>query len=66
MTFFSNSSFPMYSRADMAYILAAISSIDYNFANKNSFLLDGIFSIDMLQITDVDEVVPTGTLPRCR
>jgi hypothetical protein len=54
VTYFSNSSFPVYSSSDMAYILAAISSIDYNFANNNSFLLNGVFSIDMLEVTDFD------------
>jgi hypothetical protein len=48
-TFFSDSSFPIYSRSHVAYILAAVSSIDYNFANNNSFLLNGVFSIDMLE-----------------
>jgi hypothetical protein len=33
-------------------ILRAVSSIDYTFANKNSFLLNGEFSIYMLENTD--------------
>jgi len=48
---FSSSSFPVYSSADLASILTAISSIDYAFANKNSFLLNGVFQIDMLENT---------------
>jgi Tectonin domain len=51
VTFFSDSSFPIYSRSDVAYLLASASSIDYNFANNNSFLLNGVFSIDMLENT---------------
>jgi hypothetical protein len=50
-TVFSDSSFPVYSRSDVAYILAAISSIDYDFAKSNSFLLNGEFQIDMLENT---------------
>jgi hypothetical protein len=49
VTDFSNSSFPTYSRSDEAYILASASAIDYNFANNNSFLSNGVFSIDMLE-----------------
>ncbi len=52
VTFFSDSSFPIYSRSDVAYILGVASSIDYNFANNNSFLVNGVFSIDMLEVTD--------------
>jgi hypothetical protein len=52
VTEFPNTSFPFYSRSVMAYILQALSSIDYTFANKNSFLLKGVFSIDMLEVTD--------------
>jgi len=48
-TFFSASSFPTYSLADVADILTSISSIDYTFANGNSFLLNGVFQIDMLE-----------------
>jgi len=54
VTYFGDSSFPIYTRSDVAYILAAVSSIDYNLANSNSFLLNGIFSIDMLEATDFD------------
>lgn len=49
---FPDSSFLTYSRSDLAYVLAAIASIDYNFANENSFLLNGVFSIDMLELTN--------------
>jgi uncharacterized protein (TIGR03437 family) len=48
---FPDSSFPVYSRSDLAYILAAIDSIDYDFVNQNSFLLNGVFSIDMFELT---------------
>ena len=49
---FPDSSFPEYSRSDMEYVLAAVSSIDYTFANENSFLLNGQFTMDMLEGTD--------------
>jgi hypothetical protein len=52
VTVFSDSSFPTYSRPDVAYILTSLASIDYTFANNNSFLLNGVFSIDMLEVTD--------------
>ena len=52
VTVFPNSSFPVYSRSSVAQILKSISSIDYTFANKNSFLLNGEFSIFMLESTD--------------
>lgn len=52
VTEFGNSSFPSYSRSTMTDILNGLSSIDYTFANKNSFLLNGKFSIDMLEGTD--------------
>ena len=54
VTYFGDSSFPIYTRSDVAYLLSAVSSIDYNLANDNSFLLNGIFSIDMLEATDFD------------
>jgi len=52
VTEFPSSSFPFYSRSAVTDILEALSSIDYTFANKNSFLLNGEFSIDMLEGTD--------------
>jgi hypothetical protein len=52
VTEFPGSSFPLYSRSVMAYILQALSSIDYTFANEESFLLNGEFSIDMLEGTN--------------
>jgi hypothetical protein len=52
VTEFPNSSFPLYSRTATTNILQAVSSIDYTFANRNSFLVNGQFSIDMLEITD--------------
>jgi Abnormal spindle-like microcephaly-assoc'd, ASPM-SPD-2-Hydin len=59
VTVFSSSSFPIYSSSDVAYILASASSIDYSFANNNSFLLNGVFSIDMLENTGTN---PPGGL----
>lgn len=38
-TAFPDSSFTVYSRSDVAYILAAVSSIQEDFANNNTFLL---------------------------
>ena len=35
----------------MTNILQGVSSIDYTFANRNSFLVNGQFSIDMLEVT---------------
>jgi hypothetical protein len=52
VTEFANSSFPFYSRTAVSDVLQGVSSIDYTFANKNSFLLNGEFSIDMLEGTD--------------
>ncbi|MGA8073232.1 MAG: choice-of-anchor D domain-containing protein, partial [Candidatus Acidiferrales bacterium] len=52
VTEFPNSSFPLYSRTAMTNILRGVSSIDYTFANKNSFLSNRQFSIDMLEGTN--------------
>jgi hypothetical protein len=52
VTEFPNSAFPVYSRLDVTDILKAISSIDYTFANKNTFLLGGEFKIYVLEGTD--------------
>ena len=52
VTEFPNSSFPVYSRSVMTQILTALASIDYTFANKNSLLLNGMFSMDMLENTN--------------
>jgi uncharacterized repeat protein (TIGR03803 family) len=54
VTYFNSSAFPAYSSGDVAYILQSLSSIDYAFANSNSFLVNGVFSIDMLEDTDGD------------
>lgn len=51
ITPFPDSSFPMYSRSDVAYILAAISSVNYSLVNENSFLVNGSFSMDMFEVT---------------
>ena len=47
LTYLSANAFPIYSNSDVAYIQTVIASIDYNFANNNSFLLNSVFSIDM-------------------
>ncbi|MGD0221308.1 MAG: choice-of-anchor D domain-containing protein [Terriglobia bacterium] len=52
VTEFPNSSFPVYSRSAVTQIMLGVSSIDYTLANQNSFLLNGTFSIDMLENTD--------------
>lgn len=57
VTEFPDSAFPLYSRSAMTDILQALSSIDYTFANKNSFLLNGEFSIYMLEGTDYTDAV---------
>jgi hypothetical protein len=52
VTEFPNSAFPVYSRADVTDTLKAVSSIDYTFANKNTFLINGVDKIYMLEVTD--------------
>src|SRR5579863_5697460 len=52
VTEFADSSFPFYTRSVVTQILQGLSSIDYAFANKNSFLSNGEFSMDMLEGTD--------------
>lgn len=49
-TFFADGDLaPPYSRDTMSYILAAVASIDKDFANDNVYLLDGTLEITMLK-----------------
>jgi hypothetical protein len=48
-TFFSDSSFALYSRTNLEYILACTAAIEKDFANGDVYLLNGSFSIVMLQ-----------------
>jgi hypothetical protein len=50
-TVFSDSAFPVYTRASMQYILSCAAAIDQELANGNVYLLSGVFAIDMLENT---------------
>ena len=49
---FGDNSFTTYGRQDMAYLLTSIASIDFDFASGNTFMNDGVFSINMLKGKD--------------
>ena len=50
-TVFPDSVFPVYTRASMQYILSCAAAIDKDFVNDNTYLLNGVFAIDMLENT---------------
>jgi hypothetical protein len=64
-TVFPDSAFPVYTRASVQYILSCAAAIDEDFVNDNTYLLNGVFAMDMLENISWGGAIHFGLRRRC-